>query len=124
MVRGLVNWGWGGGGVCGQGASNPIAKNCRKIAGKLQCCKQTFRSLKEQYFGTGDTQDINKHARWTSKKQSREIAENYGKLHKIIKLQKMAENCGLQTPNHPNRGRSPRDWMHPHNHSLKDAKRV
>ena len=66
----------GGGGHCGQGASNPIAE-------KLRCRNQTSQSLKEQHFGTGDTQGNSKHARWTSKKQLRKIAKNRENLRTL-----------------------------------------
>ena len=49
-----LSWEEARGGGCGQGRSNPIAKNCGKISGKLQCRNQTSRSLKEQHFCTGN----------------------------------------------------------------------
>ena len=78
----------GGGGDCGQGASNPIAKISGKIAGKLRCCNQTSRSLTEQHVCTGDTQGTKKHARGTSNKQ---LQKNCGKLPEIAKSRKIAD---------------------------------
>ena len=77
--------GEGGAGDCGQGASNPIAKNCRK----WRCRNRTSRSLKEQHLCTGDTQDTKEHARGTSKTQ---LPKYCGKLREIAKF------CGPQPP--------------------------
>ena len=79
---------------CGQGASNPIEKNCGKLrenGGKSRCRNQTFRSLREQHVCTGETQGTNKHARSTSEKQ---LQKNCEKMRKIAKLRKIAEKCG------------------------------
>ena len=83
QVQSPVHSGRGRGGDCGQGASNPIAKNCGQIAGKLRYRNQTSRSLKEQLICAGDTQGTCTHTRWTRRKQLR---KNSGKLRKIADL--------------------------------------
>ena len=65
----------------GPGASNPIAKNCGKIAGKFGGRNQASRSLKEQYFCTGGTQGE--------------------KIPEACESCEIAKNCGRQTPPTP-----------------------
>ena len=65
-----------GGGGCGQGAENPIAKNCwklwgncgriagnyGKIAGKSRCHQRTSRGLQEQHVCTGGSERFRIHS--------------------------------------------------------------
>ena len=66
----------------GQGASNPIARNCSKLRENCGARNQTSRSLKQQPFCTGDTQGTDKRARRTKRNSiARKIAGNCGEFY-------------------------------------------
>ena len=63
----------------GQGGGIAVVERqiqLRKIAEKLRCRNQTFRSFKEQHLCTGDRQGTNIHARRTSRKAVAEKLRN------------------------------------------------
>ena len=72
----------GGGRDCGQGASNPIATNWRKIAGNLRCRNQTSRSLEAATL---------LHRGYTGHQRARaEQKSNGGKIAKNCEIARIA----------------------------------
>ena len=91
--------GAGGGGIAVRECQiqlRKIAEDCGKFVGKLRCRNPISRSLKEQYFCTGDTQGTNKHAMWTIRKKLLKKCAKLREIAKITKKCEIAKNCGPQ----------------------------